>query len=96
VHGEAQFFKVVGASHSLSLVLGPGQGGQEHRGQNRDNGNDHQKLNEGESRGPVSIPIRGWLSQSIHKYPAFDGLPYTRALHARIYGNADNNNLLTI
>jgi hypothetical protein len=51
--GQAHLLEVVLALCGDSLGLGLGQGGQQQRSQNGDDGNDHQQLNKGES--PKSI-----------------------------------------
>ena len=46
---EDQLFDVVLTLRPHGLVLGFGQGRQQHRRQDRDNGDDHQQFNESES-----------------------------------------------
>ena len=48
VIGDAHLFEIIGADRLVRLVLGPGEGGQEHGRQDRDDGNDHQQLDESE------------------------------------------------
>jgi hypothetical protein len=64
VLGDAELLLVAGAGRFQSLVLGHGQGGQQQRGQNGDDSNDHQKFNERECAWPVFNPIclRGRVS----------------------------------
>ena len=44
--GQAQLVLIAGALDAFGGFLGPGQRRQEHGGQDRDDGDDHQKLNE--------------------------------------------------
>ena len=48
--GQAHLLEVVFALCGDSLRLGLGQGGQQHRSQNGDDGDDHQQLNKGKPR----------------------------------------------
>jgi len=48
--GQAHLLEVVFALRGDSLRLGLGQGGQQHRSQNGDDGDDHQQLNKGKPR----------------------------------------------
>ena len=59
LHGEAELLVVVEAADLVGHALGLGQGGQEQRGENRNNGDNHQQFDEGES---PSLPMPGWLS----------------------------------
>ena len=48
--GQAHLLEIVFALRGDSLRLGLGQGGQQHRSQNGDDGDDHQQLNKGKPR----------------------------------------------
>ena len=47
--GHAELAMVVQALDALGLLLSLGECGQQHRGKNRDDGNHHEQLDEGES-----------------------------------------------
>src|SRR5258707_14705190 len=49
---SAHLFAIVHARDLAGLFSGFGQRGQQHSGQNRDDGNDNEKFNEGEANSP--------------------------------------------
>jgi len=46
----ANVVQVTDALGAIALLLGPAQGGQQHRRENSDDGNDDQQLDQSESR----------------------------------------------
>lgn len=65
VHGKAgtELFHVAGAVDGVGLVTGFGEGGEEHGGQDRDDGNDDQQLDQREMTGlfHVRFPLGWWF-----------------------------------
>ncbi len=53
--GESPLFQVVEAGDLLGLGFGLGQCGQQHRGQNGNDGNDHQQFNQCETAGFLMV-----------------------------------------
>jgi len=67
--GNADLFKVGEAGGPLGLSFGACQGREQHRRQNRDNGDDDEQLDQGETgtRRPMPGKIR-WFSCQIYNY----------------------------
>jgi hypothetical protein len=59
VHPQSHLALVIVATNRQRLALGPRQGRQEHAGQDRDDGDDHQQLNESETRTGTTVQMSG-------------------------------------
>lgn len=63
--GQVQLFGIILTNGALCRFPGAGQGGQQQRGQDRNDGDHHQKLNQGKS-GPFHVEV---ISENVIARP---------------------------
>ena len=66
--GGGQLADVALAFDSLRVHLGVGQGGKQHRGQNGNDGDDHQQLNEREAQAQDITPKQRSVANFYHAH----------------------------